>query len=524
MREPAVKLLVFHYHLRPGGVRRVIELATPHIVRAFGGAITRVTLACGEAPDPKWRRAFQPSGAAPADFFVEPAFGYFSEQQLAPAALRQRIRQALDRLLGEATPDDTLIWAHNLGLGRNLIFTQELTRACEARGLNFLAHHHDWWFDNRWQRWPEARRAGCRSLGEVAQTIFGSPRAHHVTINQADAASLQRHIRGRVTWLPNLNEPAPPPARARLGAVREWLHHQLGDAAPVWLLPCRLLRRKNIAEALLLTRWLRPGAWLVTVGGVSSVEEKAYYEKLNAAARAHHWRLRLGVLAGDETRQPTVPELLAASEAGLLTSLQEGFGLPYLEAAAARRPLIARALPNFAPDLAQFGFRFPQSYGEILVATDLLDWKAEQNRQARLFRAWRNALPAPVRRLAGKPGVLAAKRQPAAVPFSRLTLTAQLEVLAQPIARSWDAGVKLNPFLETWQERAAAGRLQVSPWPRGVARWLSGENYGRRFRRACDAALHFAGKPADAAGCQQDFIGHKLRAKFLYPLLWSQTT
>ncbi|OYV85625.1 MAG: hypothetical protein B7Z73_13210, partial [Planctomycetia bacterium 21-64-5] len=39
-----------------------------------------------------------------------------------------------------------------------------------------------------------------------------------------------------------------------------WLSEQLGDDAPVWLMPCRLLRRKNLAEALLLARWLRPEA------------------------------------------------------------------------------------------------------------------------------------------------------------------------------------------------------------------------------------------------------------------------
>src|SRR6185369_13562424 len=99
--EPAVKLVIAHYHLRPGGVRRVIELATPHIVRAFGGGITRVTLACGEAPDPKWRRAFQARCAGASELFVEPTFGYFAEQHLPPAALRSRIRQALNQLLAE---------------------------------------------------------------------------------------------------------------------------------------------------------------------------------------------------------------------------------------------------------------------------------------------------------------------------------------------------------------------------------------------------------------------------------------
>src|SRR6185369_15625023 len=156
-----------------------------------------------------------------------------------------------------------------------------------------------------------------------------------------------------------------------------------------------------------------------------------------AAARAHHWRLRLGVLAGDETRKPTVPELLAASETVLLTSLQEGFGLPYLEAAAAKRPLIARSLPNIAPDLREFGFRFPQSYDELLVHADLFDWKAEYTRQQKLFSKWQRQLPRALRKFAGVPALLAATKPPQAVSFSRLTLTAQLEVLAQPTDYSW---------------------------------------------------------------------------------------
>ena len=46
--------------------------------------------------------------------------------------------------------------------------------------------------------------------------------------------------------------------------------------------------------------WLRPEAWLVTTGGVSSAEEEAYARQLEAAAETAGWRLRLGLLAGNE--------------------------------------------------------------------------------------------------------------------------------------------------------------------------------------------------------------------------------
>jgi hypothetical protein len=299
------------------------------------------------------------------------------------------------------------------------------------------------------------------------------------------------------------------------------LREQLGSAAPVWLIPCRLLRRKNVAEAVLLTRWLRPEAWLVTTGSVSSAEEQAYADHLSHAAQRHHWRVRLGILRGDETAKPAVPDLLAASEAVLLVSLVEGFGLPYLEAAAAQRPLLARALPNIAPDLAQMGFRFPQAYDELLVEPRLFHWTAEVKRQERRFLAWRDQLPRAYRRLAGVPELLALAHTPRPVPFSRLTLPAQLEVLAHPPAESWAACAPLNPFLRPWQARAERGALRVSPWPRTAARWLSGRAYARRFVQVLNQT---APAPPDARiqrAAQDEFIRAKLAAENLYPLLWT---
>src|SRR5688572_29096579 len=158
---------------------------------------------------------------------------------------------------------------------------------------------------------------------------------------------------------------------------------------------------------------------------IAATDERGYAATLARAARRHGWRLRLGVLASAESAKPTVPELLAASETILLTSLQEGFGLPSLEAAAAHRPLIARTLPAIAPDLARFGFRFPQSYDDIHIDVRLFDVDGERKRQARRWLTWRRDLPKPCRSLAGRPSLLGDDEVPRAVPFSRLTLLAQ---------------------------------------------------------------------------------------------------
>lgn len=515
-----VRFIVVHSHYRPGGVRRVIELALPALVRTLHPRVTAVVLAGGESPDAGWlARLEQSLDGVPVTCAIERAAGYVSEMPATPPVTAARLRTFLAGLLDGATPQNCLVWAHNLGLGRNLPLARELTRLCQRRGLPLVLHHHDWWFDNRWQRWPEMQRTGFRSLAAVAAAILPpTSTVRHALINRADWRVLSPHFGPQAGWLPNLLEPSAAPAAAAVRRARRWLHDRLGERAPVWLVPCRLLRRKNLAEALLLTRWLRPAAWLVTTGGVSSADESAYAATLRAAARRHGWRLRLGVLAGDEAAKPSVPALLAASEAVLLTSLQEGFGLPNLEAASAGRPLLVRSLPNIAPDLARFGFRFPQAYDELLIAPQLFDRSAEVRRQERRWRAWRRQLPRPCRSLAGIPPLLAAASAP--VPFSRLTLAAQLEVLAHPVTDSWAACAPLNPFLARWRERAARGELAVSRWPRGATRQLGGPAYARRFISLLHAAPASRLPATVADQAAREFIRARLGRDNLYPLLW----
>jgi hypothetical protein len=227
-------------------------------------------------------------------------------------------------------------------------------------------------------------------------------------------------------------------------------------------------------------------------------------------------------LQGDETHKPSVAELLAASEAVLLTSIQEGFGLPYLEAAAAERPLIARSLPNIAPDLEQFGFRFPQYYDEIQIDPTLFDWAAERQRQGKLFHAWRQRLPRAVQGLSGQPVLLAGDNRPRAVPFSRLTLVAQLEVLAQSPSESWSLCAPFNPFLVVWRKRAAAGALRPTPWPHIADQWLSGPAYARRFADIAFGPVKAPAAPNAGQAVQQAFLREKLHAEHLFPLLWDK--
>ena len=81
-------------------------------------------------------------------------------------------------------------------------------------------------------------------LDAVASAVLaGSRWVSHVAINRADSEVLERHFPGLGGWLPNLVERPAPPGAGQRQAAAAWLNQQLGEAAPVWLLPCRLLRR-----------------------------------------------------------------------------------------------------------------------------------------------------------------------------------------------------------------------------------------------------------------------------------------
>ncbi len=507
-------------------MRRVIELATPWLCRGLRPPVREIVLTGGEPPEARWLRDFRTRVAPVAVHCrTEPALSYLAEQNGPTHSIADRIANFLNAILSPAGDEPVVIWAHNQGLGRNLLLTRALARGAAQTGARLLFHHHDWWFDNRWQRWPEMRRHGTRTLDQVARAIFPpTPQVRHLAINHADARILHRHFHSCSAWVPNPGTKNSQPGKAALAGTRRWLRREIRHDGPVWLMPCRLLRRKNIAEALLLTRWLRPEAWLVTTGGVTSTEEQIYANRLQAAARLHRWPLRLGILHQRENQAPTLDELLGASEAILLTSLQEGFGLPYLEAAAAGVPLLARELPNIAPDLRQAGLRFPQSYREVWVHPSLFHWQLETQRQERLFRQWRAGLPKPCRCHAGHPLLLAGDCLPRPVPFSRLTLTAQLEVLAQPPQASFAACAQLNPWLFAWRQRAAAGALHLSHWPRRADRWFGETAFVRRFSKVLGTRPSVGLNTGSGPRAQAEFIQHKLRSENLYPLTWRPQT
>ncbi len=235
------------------------------------------------------------------------------------------------------------------------------------------------------------------------------------------------------------------------------------------------------------------------------------------------WPLRLSVLQDAGATVPEIPELLGASEAVVFTSLIEGFGLPFLEAAQVGCPLLARRLANVAPDLRRFGFEFPHQYREVLVAPSLFDVESERRRQETRFERWRALLPRAARARLGIPPLLADRVPSRAIAFSRLTLTAQIEVLRADPETSWKHCATWNPVLEHAREQALHGGLSPTAWPASADRWLSAAAFAQRFRRLLTAPSPRSSTDgvSSSESAQETLLRRTLAADNLYPLLWS---
>jgi hypothetical protein len=492
-----MQLSVLHYHFRPGGVRRVIELGLPALIQAAGG-LTRVVMAAGEAPDTAWRQLIEVSlFPCKVEWVVEPALGYWSEQRAPAAEAGAAIHECLRRILLPGS----VLWAHNLSVGRNMLLAQALCSL--ATDAKLWLHHHDWWWDGRWERWPEMRAQGIDSLEEaMALTLPTGPGVRHCCINVCDARRLKEWAGIESSFLPNPAAQEIPDA-AEGESARKFLRRVTGTDES-WIYPCRALRRKNIAEALLVQRLMAPGGAIVTTGAASSPAEQPYFDMLCKAVSRNHWPLHMAVCARPDAPSPR--SLMAASRAAVITSLREGFGLTYQEAAQRALPLLARIPSGLAETFEAVGFRFRSAWTELRVPRHLFDEKEEAMRIAFSKSRLASLLPDALRTALSTQNAYA---EPC-VDFGRLTLQAQLEVLS---TATREACLPLNPVLDrpsVPQTPAVAMRAPVQ--------WA--EAFLEHVRMPASPPLSDKNWSRHATSFLTPLVQDWLR----YPLLWASLT
>jgi glycosyltransferase involved in cell wall biosynthesis len=237
--------------------------------------------------------------------------------------------------------------AHNvLTMHKDLALTEALVHFATERPGTVIAWTHD-------LAWCDPQYAAERHSGDPWDLIA---RAHsgvrYVAVSDERAgqlASLTGVPRERISVVPNgVDVPGAlglSPEGARLAERLD-----LYRADPLLVLPARLTRRKRIEAAIAATVALRgrgrPAALVVTgPPGPHNAANERYLAELTALAQSAPGVHLLHALA---VRAPyrLVADLYALADVLVLPSQSEGFGIPLLEAALHRLPIVCSDLPT----------------------------------------------------------------------------------------------------------------------------------------------------------------------------------
>lgn len=356
-----MRIAIVHYHLRTGGVSQVIASAS----RELSARGVHHVILVGEAPDGPTdlpvrvvtgldygRDVFpkRPEEEMPINEQEVPSIDAPPAGRSGKTSLPETLRAAAADALGGA-PD---IWHfHNHSLGKNPLIADVVARLAEENE-RLVLHIHDLAEDGR----PENYRmiAGCRKLHPV------SPRVHHVFLNARDreifiAAGLpEEHASVLANPIPSIP----------VSALRS-------PHSPIVFAPVRCIRRKNPGEMVLLSALAPEGSRFAVSRAPSNPAALAVHDAWKRFAIRHSLPIDFDVsdrIAPAGSRDASFESWVAHATHFISTSVAEGFGMTFLEAAAHRKPLIARNLEHVTREHERHGFRSGDRYDAILIPED----------------------------------------------------------------------------------------------------------------------------------------------------------
>ena len=389
-----MNLVVIHYHLLPSGVTRVISLQLRALDSALDGKERmRVVLLHGGRDSAFSDDAITDLRALDVTVIEIPELAY----DLGEAGDPERLVAALEHVFADQGLEvgETVVHVHNHSLGKNASLPIALRRlACQGHAL--LLQVHDFAEDFR----PDDYRHLCRTLtpdDPAALPLRLYPQSaniHYAVLNGRDRAMLLS-AGVRSERLHQLANPVLEPGQlASFQEARRKVGERLAVPADrdFVLYPVRCIRRKNIGETLLWAALAENTATFGFTLAPKNPQELPTYLNWKALARS------LGLPCVFETGEPgsglTFSDVLAAADRIITTSVTEGFGMVFLEAWLARRPLVGRDLPEITADFKAAGVNLADLQATFKVPVSL---PGENDYKRSVANAYRRALDAYLR-------------------------------------------------------------------------------------------------------------------------------
>ncbi|HTP57516.1 MAG TPA: glycosyltransferase family 1 protein, partial [Spirochaetia bacterium] len=199
MYSGRMELVIFHYHLLPGGVTTVIRQGVQSL-RAHSRRVSRIRVVAGRVPS-----GF-PIGRD-AEVLCAPDIDYLSPPLLSRMLWKKRVERLTGMLMERFGGRNAVWWVHNYHLGKNPVFTDAVLKvAGMPDGPRLILQPHDF---------PEAGRStNLRLLDRfVSRPLYPvGPRVRYALINRRDMDLLRKAgVPADLVFL--LENPVSPPGR-----------------------------------------------------------------------------------------------------------------------------------------------------------------------------------------------------------------------------------------------------------------------------------------------------------------------
>ncbi|GAK57397.1 group 1 glycosyl transferase [Candidatus Vecturithrix granuli] len=338
-----MRIAIIHYHLRPGGVTKVIQ----NTLKALEKSSLQFIVFTSESPSPTM--------PVPNHAIVE-ALEYMQPSKTYPSArdVLKELHQKARNVLG-GLPD---VWhIHNHALGKNVILP-ELSALLAQEGQLLLLQPHDFAEDGRPENYSLLREHfGSAQL--LGMQLY--PQGHHIhyaLLNQRDLRFLQAAgaCREQLHYLPN--------AIATENLSPGDLPQRQNISEKLYLYPGRAIRRKNIGEFLLWAALAESENLFALTLAPQNPLAKPIYEQWVAFAQSLNLPVKFDFA---DQWQGDFNSLFASAHALVSTSVAEGFGLAFLEPWLAGRPLLGRNLPEVTTAIEEAGVNLSALYARLDV-------------------------------------------------------------------------------------------------------------------------------------------------------------
>lgn len=351
-----MRIFIFHYHLNPGGVTRIIESQIAGFKKVYPEIELHMVTGFCETKD----------------FFIShkvflhenPHLNYLPDRTFNSGELEQEYEKIYHYLAALIVPSD-IIHAHNLNLGKNPVLTLVFNQLL-FEGYHIVNHAHDF---------SEDRPINQAYLSKIITDHFGKelkqvmyPDHHNALIGVINRNDFNRvltegfsnerlFLYHNPVYIPMDELPDKSERSAFLHATFHIPVHK-----KIITYPVRVIRRKNIGELVLLAVIFKDCCqFLVTLPPRNPVEIEQYH-RWTEFCKTHS--IDIIFEAGEKAE---FVDLIAGSDFCITTSIKEGFGMTFLEPWLIGTPVIGRNLSYVTDDITSEGVKLNFVYNQLTV-------------------------------------------------------------------------------------------------------------------------------------------------------------